>query len=430
MRRRYLLRHLLVVALVLTVVLPAPTSPAVGESDRPDVLVVLLDDLRSDELAPLTFLRDGSWTRFTDAAVAVPMCCPSRASLLTGRYSSDVGVRGNSEGMHLDDRRTLATAVRAAGYRTGLAGKYLNGYPWTRPDTYVPPGWDHWRAFGSAAERAESRGTYSADYLAATTRRFLDATPADRPFFFYLSYGQPHLPAVPAPRHATAPVTLPPWPPGFNEADVSDKPPAIRRLPLAGSATVDRWLAERTAKARSLMAVDEGVRSVLEHLRRSGRLDRTVVVVTSDNGYGFGSHRVEAKAFPYEELVTVPFFVRHPGRPGGTVTQQVSLLDVAPTVAGMARTSVPGARGISLEPVLRDPGATLPRTWVFLEGPRRENPWQAVRSERLKYVEHAGGARELYDLRVDPHELRNVVDDPAYADRARWAASALAALRP
>lgn len=430
MRRRYLLRSLLVPALALTLVAPAPGPPASGQAERPDVLVVLLDDLRSDELAPLSFLRDGSWTRFTDAAVEVPMCCPSRASLLTGRYASDVGVRSNSEGAHLDDRRTLATAVRAAGYRTGLAGKYLNGFPWTRPDTYVPPGWDHWRAFGSAAEREESRGQYSADYLATTTKRFLDATPARTPFFFYLSFGQPHLPATPAARHATAPVALAPWPPNFDEADVSDKPPPIRRLPLADDATVARWTAERTAKAGSLLAVDEGVRSVLDHLRRSGRLDRTVVVVASDNGYGFGSHRVESKAFPYEELVTVPFFVRWPARPGGTITQQVSLLDVAPTVASLAGTSVPQARGLDLGPLLRDPTVRLPRTWVFLEGPRREDPWQAVRSEGLKYVEYDGGARELYDLRADPYELRNVVGDPAYATRLQRAAAALAALRP
>lgn len=430
MRRRYLLRSLLATALALTLVLPTPTSPASGQADRPDVLVVVLDDLRSDELAPLSFLRDGSWTRFTDAAVEVPMCCPSRASMLTGRYATDVGVRANDEGAAFDDRRTLATALDSAGYRTGLAGKYLNGFPWTRPDTYVPPGWDHWRAFGSRVERDESRGQYSADYLATTTKRFLDATPTGTPFFFYLSYGQPHLPATPAARHANAPVALAPWPPSFNEADVSDKPPPIRRLPLADRATVDRWTAERTAKARSLMAVDESVRSVLDHLRRSGRLDRTVVVLVSDNGYGFGSHRIESKAFPYEELVTVPFLVRWPGRPGGTVTQQVSLLDVAPTVAALAGTSVPRARGLDLGPVLRDPAVRLPRTWVFLEGPRRENPWQAVRSEDLKYVEYAGGARELYDLRADPFELRNVVDDPAYAARVQRAAAALAALRP
>lgn len=430
MRRRYLLRSLLATALALTLVLPAPTSPASGQADRPDVLVVVLDDLRGDELAPLRLLRDGSWTRFTDAAVEVPLCCPSRASMLTGRYASDVGVRGNDEGAAFDDRRTLATALDSAGYRTGLVGKYLNQFPWDRPATYVPPGWDHWRAFGSAAEAEDSRGLHSADYVGLAARRFLDATPASTPFFLYLGFQQPHLPAPPPARYATAPVTLAPWPPNFNEADVSDKPRAVSRLPLADRATIERWTAERTAKARSLMAVDENVRSVLDHLRRSGRLDRTVVVLVSDNGYGFGSHRIESKAFPYEELVTVPFFVRQPGRPGGTVTQQVSLLDVAPTVAALAGTSVPQARGLDLGPVLRDPAVRLPRTWVFLEGPRRENPWQAVRSEDLKYVEYAGGARELYDLRADPYELRNVVGDPAYATRLQRAAAALAVLRP
>jgi N-acetylglucosamine-6-sulfatase len=295
----------------------------------------------------------------------------------------------------------------------------------------VPPGWHHWRAVGSAAERSESRGLYSADYLATAATRFVDATPTGTPFFLYLGYSQPHLPAVPPDRYAAAPVTLAPWPPSFNEADVSDKPPAIRRLPLADAATISRWRSERTSKARSLMAVDDSVRTLTTHLQRRGLLDRTVLVVLSDNGYGFGSHRIESKAFPYEELVTVPFHVRFPGRAATTVQHQVSLLDVAPTVAAIGGTTVPQARGLSLLGVLRDPGAPPPpRTWVFLEGPRRDNPWQAVRSTRYKYVVYESGARELYDLAADPYELRNRVGDPAYALQVAQAAAALDALRP
>lgn len=423
-------RHRVLAAAALLLAPLALTPPTSALPARPNVLFVLVDDMRSDEVGPLTFLKDGTWLNFTDAVVEVPMCCPSRASILTGRYSSDVGVRTNSEGQNLDDRRTIATVMRAAGYRTGLAGKYLNDYPWTRPATYVPPGWDYWRAFDSAAASAELGGRHTADYLTVATKNFLDATPGTQPFFFYLAYSQPHLPARPANRHATAPVTLAPWPPNFNEKDVSDKPRAIAQLPLADQATVDRWLAERTSKARSLMAVDESVRAVVDHLRQRGVLDDTVIIVTSDNGYGFGSHRVESKAFPYEELVNVPFYVRVPQRPAATITHQISLLDVAPTVADLAGATVPQARGMSLEQVLVDPQATVGRTWVFLEGPRRENPWQAVRSRQSKYVVYTSGAREFYDLVADPYELTNRVSDPAYATRVRQAQSALDALRP
>ena len=397
---------------------------------RPNIVFLLVDDMRKDELAPLTFRSDGTWLDFTSAAVAVPMCCPSRATILTGRYSSEVGVRTNSEGKNLDDRRTVATVLDAAGYRTGLAGKYLNNFPWTLPNTYVPPGWDHWRADGSAARAAESKGFYTADYLTVATTHFIDTTPAGTPFFMYVGYNQPHLPAKPPKRYATAPVSLAPWPPNFNEADVSDKPPAIRALPLATQATTSRWNQERTNKARSLMAVNDSVTTIVAHLRQKGLLDNTLVVFASDNGYGFGSHRVESKAFPYEELVTMPFFVRMPGRPAGEVTAQVSLLDLAPTFADFAGTTMPQTRGVSLKDLISDPQASLARTWVFMEGPRRANTWQAVKSREAKYIVYDKGFKEYYDLATDPYELTNRVGDPAYASRISAAQAALTALRP
>jgi N-acetylglucosamine-6-sulfatase len=397
---------------------------------QPNILFLLVDDMRKDELSPLVFRNDGTWLNFTSAAVEVPMCCPSRASILTGRYSSEVGVRTNTEGPNLDDSRTIATVMKAAGYRTGLAGKYLNDFPWTLPDTYVPPGWDYWRADGSAAKAAESQGYYTADYLTVAAKNFINATPAGRPFFLYLAYNQPHLPATPPKRYATAPVTLAPWPPNFNEADVSDKPPEIRALPLADQTTIDRWTQERTSKLRSLMAVNESVKAVLGHLQQKGLLESTIVFFTSDNGYGFGSHRVESKAYPYEELVTMPFYVRMPGRSMASVPSQVSLLDLAPTFAGFAGATMPLARGVSLKNVISDPQATLTRTWVFMEGPRRANSWQGVKSRTAKYIVYAKGFKEYYDLASDPYELTNRASDPAYANRVSAAQAALTALRP
>jgi arylsulfatase A-like enzyme len=397
---------------------------------KPNVLFMLVDDMRKDELPPLRFTNDGTWLNFTRAAVEVPMCCPSRASILTGRYSSEVGVRTNSEGQNLDDSRTIATVMKAAGYRTGLAGKYLNGFPWSKPNTYVPPGWDYWRADGSGAKAAESKGYYTADYLTVAAKNFVNATPAGQSFFLYLAYNQPHLPATPPARYATTRVTLAPWPPNFNEVDVSDKPPEIRSLPLADQTTINRWLKERTNKARSLLAVNESVQAVLAHLRQKGLLDNTVVVFASDNGYGFGSHRVESKAYPYEELATVPFFARIPGRAAGSVADQVSLLDLAPTFADYAGTTMPAARGLSLKGVLTDPQATVPRTWVFMESPRRTNSWQAVKSQQYKYVVYSKGFKEFYDLASDPYELTNRASDPAYATRVSAAQAALTALRP
>ncbi len=421
-----------VAALALTLGSALLIQPAAARAvpSQPNVLFLLVDDMRTDELPPLTFLKDGTWLNFTNAAVEVPMCCPSRASILTGRYSSEVGVRTNSEGMNLDDSRTMATVMKAAGYRTGLAGKYLNNFPWSLTNTYVPPGWDYWRADGSAAKATESKGYYTADYLTVAAKNFVNATPVGKPFFLYLGYNQPHLPAKPPNRYATTSVTLAPWPPNFNEADVSDKPPEIRALPLADQTTINRWLQERRNKARSLMAVNDSVKAILAHLQQKGHLDSTVVVFASDNGYGFGSHRIESKAYAYEELVTMPFYVRMPGRPAASVGVQVSLLDLAPMFADFAGTSMPLARGVSLKGVITDPQATLSRTWVFMEGPRRANSWQAVKSRDSKYIVYARGFKEFYDLTTDPYELTNRASDPAYASRVSAAQEALTALRP
>ncbi len=146
------------VALITGLVVSLDVPKAEALSAQPNILFLLVDDMRKDELPPLTFRNDGTWLNFTSATVEVPMCCPSRASILTGRYSSEVGVRTNSEGMNLDDSRTIATVMHGAGYRTGLAGKYLNDFPWSRPNTYVPPGWDYWRADGSAAKGRRVQG--------------------------------------------------------------------------------------------------------------------------------------------------------------------------------------------------------------------------------------------------------------------------------
>ena len=412
----------------LATALDPPKAQAI--SSQPNVLFLLVDDMRKDELAPLTFRNDGTWLNFTSAAVEVPMCCPSRASILTGRYSSEVGVRTNADGMNLNDSRTIATVMRGAGYRTGLAGKYLNDFPWTRPNTYVPPGWDYWRADGSAAKATESKGYYTADYLTVAAKNFINSTPVGKPFFLYLGYNQPHLPAKPPNRYATAAVQLAPWPPNFNEVDVSDKPPEIRALPLADQTTISRWIQERTNKARSLMAVNDSITAILGHLRQKGLLDNTVVFFTSDNGYGFGSHRVESKSYAYEELATMPFFVRMPGRPAASVAVQVSLLDLAPTFTDFAGITMPLARGISLKNIISDPQGGPSRTWVYMEGPRRANSWQAVKSVQAKYIVYAQGFKEYYDLSADPYELTNRANDPAYATRVAAAQSALTTLRP
>jgi N-acetylglucosamine-6-sulfatase len=229
-------------------------SPAVTPSaERPNVVLIVTDDLdaRSVEAMPaVRSLLHEQGVRFTNAFASTPLCCPARVSILRGQYVHNHGVLSNGGpygGFTTFRRRggedsTVATWLQAAGYRTALLGKYLNGYPEEADPTYVPPGWDEWYAFaggtsgfyadyelnenGRLVPYGSAPGDYSTDVLSAKATEFIErTTTADQPFFLYLAPYAPHAPRLPAPRHADtfADVQVP-RSPAFNEADVSDKP--------------------------------------------------------------------------------------------------------------------------------------------------------------------------------------------------------------
>ena len=182
----------------------------------PNVILILTDDQRYDSTPALRFM-DGraDWIRFPNAFVNTPVCCPSRATIFTGRYSHHTGVRRNRDGKRFDDRRTLATWLDDAGYETGMFGKYLNGYPWkTRRPTYIPPGWDAWHVFLEKSGEEEGRTTgyyedytlnedgrlrrpsgHSTDVLAERALDFIgEAIEEGRPFFLEFAPYAPHEP--------------------------------------------------------------------------------------------------------------------------------------------------------------------------------------------------------------------------------------------
>jgi N-acetylglucosamine-6-sulfatase len=186
---------------------------------RPNVIIVLTDDERWDGFDAMPWLtkelaRDGSgWETFPNAFSNTPLCCPARASLLTGRYARHTGVEGNDDGGNLDESSTLATWLHGAGYHTGLVGKYLNRYPFGRL-TYVPPGWDRF-----VAKRNQSGATvyrdfqvvdqgspvfvqeYATDWLGEKAVEFVRTTPSTRPFLLLFAPSAPHPPWIPAQRH-------------------------------------------------------------------------------------------------------------------------------------------------------------------------------------------------------------------------------------
>ena len=326
-------------------------GPAVSKAlTRPNILLILTDDQNTEAMQAMSYLPGrpyGSWISFPNAFINTPTCCPSRATLLSGQHSNHHQVPDNSRGASLDDTSTVATWLRAAGYRTGLVGKYLNGYPYaSQPVNYVPPGWDTWAAFsggesyyrytlnvnGTLVSYRAAAQDYATDVLTDRALTFI-SNPSPQPFFLYLAFKAPHAPFVPAPRHATAfSNTAMPHSPNFNEADVSDKPAWVRSKGRLNQDRINAFDNDKRNAWRTLLAVDESIRRLLDALSANGKLNNTVVVFMTDNGRLFGEHRLRDKTMVYEEAVRTPFLVRYPGGLNRTDQRLVSNADVASTL--------------------------------------------------------------------------------------------------
>jgi len=436
--------------LLLAALAAGPSSGGPGAPARPNILFILTDDLDARSIAFMPQLKAqlaAAGVTFANFFVTTALCCPSRSSILRGQYVHNHRVYTNTppaggfavfHGLGREES-TIATWLRAAGYRTVLMGKYLNGYPERADPTYVPPGWEEWYSpsrggYANVTYTMNENGTLVAygarpeDYLTdVLARKAVDvirrAAQEGRPVFIYLATYAPHAPATPAPRHAQAfPDAQAPRPPSFNERDVSDKPRWVRNRPLLDArqiAEIDRLYRTRL---QSLLAVDELITAVVDALRAAGQLDRTYLFFTSDNGFHMGEHRLPpGKNTAYDEDIRVPLLVRGPGVPAGRTVESLALnLDLAPTFAAIAGVPVPDfVDGRSLLPLLQ---AAPPSRWrqAFVvehytdaAGPARGRAvpaFRALRTAELLYVAYETGERELYDRRRDPYELASIAD--------------------
>jgi N-acetylglucosamine-6-sulfatase len=383
----------------------------------PNIVFILTDDMSRAELDSLPTIRrllTEQGTTFRNYLVGVSLCCPSRASTLRGQYAHNTGVLSNAGprggfGAAVAGRveqQTIATALSAAGYRTALIGKYLNGYPLSGAERYVPPGWSEWvspaggqpytefnyvlNQDGALVNHGASAEDYGTDvYLDQALRFIRGSAAAGAPFFLYLSVYAPHEPAVAAPRHAGRFLTArAPRTPSYNETDVSDKPGYIaraRRMPPAVRRAVDRLFRRRL---RSLLAVDEAVGAIVEALSVRGLLQHTYLVFASDNGFHLGQHRLPAgKRSPYEEDIRVPLIIRGPGVPAGQVVSALAAnTDLAPTFAALAGTTLAyDPDGRSLLPLLFGPPPAQWRTAYLLDyWPDRGRPTPRPLPDRLE----------------------------------------------
>jgi N-acetylglucosamine-6-sulfatase len=446
----------LIALALLALVLAAGTAPAAAQApDRPNVLVLMTDDQTADSVAVMPNVQQllmAQGTTFDRSFVNFSLCCPSRATYLTGQYTHNHGVRGLAPPVggytSLDSSNYLPQWMREAGYRTAHLGKYLNGYGVHNLDPReVPPSFDDWHGAVDPTTYEYFQFTlnvngrliphgvdgsplvYQTDFYADRATQLLsDYAASEQPFYLTVAFLGPHhggprelddpgvirTPAV-APRHRDAFAGLAlPQPPNFNEADVSDKPATIRRRPPLSPERIAQVQEAYQQRLESLLSVDEAVGQIMSALAGSGELERTLVVLTSDNGFLHGEHRVGfGKVYLYEPSIRVPLIMRGPGVPAGQRRRQlVTNADLSPTIldAAGARAGKP-QDGRSLFPLLRDRALEWGRD-VLIYG--RNPRYNAIRTYRYVFARHASGETELYDLRRDPFQLNNLSADSRY----------------
>jgi arylsulfatase A-like enzyme len=415
------------VAGFVVLVRPGTAAPP----SRPNILLLILDDARTGSTDVMSKMegwlrRDGTY--FPNTLANTPSCCPSRATLLSGRFAHNHGVDQQDAIGRYDHTRTLQHDLKAAGYATAAVGKLFNQWPLSER----PPGFDRWALTHGgyegawfAVEGQSRRVEYSTTFIGDQVNRYVDGFEADdaRPWFVYAGFTAPHRPYTPEAKYAKREF---PWDgnPAVRETDRRDKPSWVRNFsvsPAEGAAT-------RTAQLRTLLSVDDAVESVRRHLRERGELDNTLVVLLSDNGKAWGEHGLPSKFTPYLESVNVPVYLWWPGHvaAGASDPRRAALVDVTPTLLAAAglRPSyevdgrsllAPARRERVLLEYWRDPsnGNGIP-TWASLHS------WG--RYQYTEYYDPDGRRteREYYDLSKDPWQLTNLLagGDPAPAGLA------------
>jgi N-acetylglucosamine-6-sulfatase len=440
MQSRLAFPPLLACSVGFSLVIVSPVSPGPARRPaRPSFVVVVADDLRWDalEAAGHPFVRSPSinrlaeeGVRFRNAFVTTPLCSPSRASFLTGRYARAHEVRVNDDPYEVSHRFvTFPTLLQSAGYDTAFIGK------WHMGDDAPRPGFTHWVSLeGQGAYknptlningRHETVLGYTTDVLSLFALDFVrTASRGSRPFLLYLCHKAVHEPFHPPSRHKNlyAGEQVPCSPGCFDR--LRNKPALTRPVPgtdspRPGGGPDDDEIRNQMAM---LASVDEGLGEILDVLEEEGSLDETVVVFTSDNGFFHREHGLSDKRWAYEESIRVPFLLRYPPLAArGTIGQIVLNVDLAPTLLELGGVPVPEeVHGKSFLPLLS--GDT--RGWrdafaaEYAEEPSnpRVPSWEALRTDRFKYIRYTAlgpAFDELYDLRADPYELENRIEDAA-----------------
>lgn len=438
------------------VLTPIITRPPVGEiPEQPNYIVFLTDDQRWDTLFAMPILKRKLIDRgveFTNAFATNPECCPFRASMISGGYESrNTGVlrnqvlNGNIQNFNNDE--TIATRLRAAGYKTGFVGRYMHGYE----PNMMPPGWHRVAAnsyvnvtdwftlsdvtFGERDDNGVVDKTwrdveqYVTNFQRNEAIKFIEDY-GSNPFFLWVGFYAPHAPYIPdtVDDGSFNGYEFPQYE-GFDEPDLSDKPVWVQRAAEIWDTTpgLRALCTDRMPRKmlETLQSVDRAIGAIVDAVEAEGLLDKTVFIFTSDNGITYGEHRQPCdKGMAYEESIRVPFIVRMPGiAPRKEDALVAANLDIGATIYD--HIGIPySADGDSLMPLLQDSGAVWRNelyleNFGYLEWRLEDLPiWAAIRQTDTgttwKYVEHSSGEIELYNLNEDPHELESLHLQPGY----------------
>jgi arylsulfatase A-like enzyme len=435
---------------------PAAEPPA-QESRRPNILYIMADDHAAHAISAYgskinqtphidRLAKEGM--RFTNCLVTNSICTPSRACIITGKYShlNGVPVFNRMDG----SQPTLPKYLQTAGYHTGMIGKWHLGSD--------PTGFDYWNILPGQGiyhnpfliemgQRKRHTG-YVTDIITDLSIEFMNERPKDKPFFLMCHHKAPHRPWQPDAKHAkmfeNAQI---PEPATFNDnyATRSDaareatmridrdlQPNDYKKTPPPGLTpeALKKWKYQRYMQdyLACVASMDDNIGRLLDYLKQSGLADNTIVIYTSDQGFFLGEHNWFDKRFMYEESLRMPFLVRWPGQvqPGSVAKGMILNVDFAPTLLAAAGLKMPvDMQGRSFLPLLK--GET-PKDWRtsmyyrYYHYPmhHRVQPHYGVRTERYKLIYfNKIDQWELYDLDKDPFELKNLYNDPAAAETVK-----------
>ena len=438
-RRRETFLPAMLALLLATIALPGATPASNAQvTPKPNIFFYNFDDLRDafpGGIDPLQFMpKTRAWmaagTRYTNHFVVEPSCCPSRASLMTGRFPHNNGVRLQGQGPSFDSLHSMACYLRSAGYATYVAGKFLT----TWPRTQTPPCFDHstvmWGGYNNVGMRTDgvwrTMPGYTTTVLGMRGREYItSALSLGKPFLLYEAPQAPHWAeiqnpdgttsrlAVPEPKYASAAVGTCS---GVRETDRSDKPAYVRSSNFSQSSA--QLMCQ--SQLRAIMSADDQFDATMQLLSDRGVLANTLVILSSDNGYMWGEHGRTEKFVPYEPSIRVPLWVRWPGRfaSGVNSSRTVSYLDILPTLLQAAGFTLPAsAPRLDGESLLGPSSRTSAFAEYYRDSANGNIPtWKMVRTATTKYIQtyDANGAvifREFYNLANDPAENTNLLGD-------------------